>query len=90
MKIVIDIPEGIYESCKKECNENDSLIIDTFTYAIGNGTPLPKEYGRLGDLDTLEALIKDEILKHDLNEYGCLHLVKHTPTIIEANIENEG
>ena len=40
MKIIIDIPEEIYKSSKKECAENDSLIIDTFTLAIGNGTPL--------------------------------------------------
>lgn len=40
MKLIIDIDKEIYKSIKKECDENDSLIIDTFTYAIGNGTPL--------------------------------------------------
>ena len=42
MEIIIDIPEEIYKSSKKECAENDSLIIDTFTLAIGNGKPLPE------------------------------------------------
>ena len=43
MKLIIDIDEKIYKESKKECKENDSLIIDTFTYAIGNGIPLEEE-----------------------------------------------
>ena len=45
MKLIIDIDEKIYKESKKECEENDSLIIDTFTYAIGNGIPF--EFGNL-------------------------------------------
>ena len=41
MELIIDIPEEIYESSKRECKENDDLIIDTFTFAIGYGTPIP-------------------------------------------------
>lgn len=41
MKLIIDIDEEIYESSKRECEETDSFIIDTFTLAIGNGTPIP-------------------------------------------------
>ena len=39
IELIIKIPEEIYVSSKRECEENDSLI-DTFTYAIGNGRPL--------------------------------------------------
>ena len=41
MKLIIDIDEEIYKSSKRECEETDDLIIDTFTFAIGNGTPIP-------------------------------------------------
>lgn len=40
VELVIKIPKVLYDSCKKECEENSALIIDNFTYAIGNGTPL--------------------------------------------------
>lgn len=43
MKVIIDIDEEIYESSKRECEETDSFIIDTFTLAIGNGTPIPDD-----------------------------------------------
>ena len=41
MRLIIDIPEEMYKSCKRECEETDDLIIDTFTFAIGNGAPIP-------------------------------------------------
>ena len=50
IELVIKIPEEIYHKTIAgiyEGEENDSLIIDTFTYAIANGTPLPKGHGRL-------------------------------------------
>ncbi len=84
IELVIKLSEEEYKIIK-----NYTAPMTWAEHLIKSGTPLPKGHGRLGDLDTLEALIKDEILRHDLNEYGCLHLVKHTPTIIEANIENE-
>lgn len=85
MQLVIDIPEKIYESSKRECEENDALIVDTFTLAIGNGIPLSKGHGRLGDLDKLEVLMKDEVVNHGTNEYGCISLVHRASTIIEAD-----
>ena len=77
IELVIKIPEEIYESSKKECDENDSLIIDTFTYAIGNGTPLPKGHGRLIDADVLVDGFEDN--------YEFCEVVNATPTIIEAD-----
>ena len=52
IELVVKIPEEIYESrYGEECDEKDCLIIDAFTYAIANGTPLPKGHGRIVDID---------------------------------------
>lgn len=54
MRIVIEIPEVIYESCKKEYKAlANGEIVDSYTYAIATGTPLPKGHGRLIDADEL-------------------------------------
>ena len=88
VELVIKIPEEIYKSCKKECDENDSLIIDTFTYAIGNGTPLPKGRGRLIILS--EDVVKREQIPFSfscqnwLSEVG---LAMATISVIEADKE---
>ena len=62
MKLIIDIDEEIYKSSKEECDENDSLIIDNFTLAIGNGTLLSEELGK----------IKSEIEKLNNIDYGSM------------------
>ena len=50
MKIVIDIPEDLYEVTKEEgipsYKEERNVLAD----AIANGTPLPKEYEKLIDV----------------------------------------
>ena len=84
MKIVIDIDDEDYERI-----QNISDVFTRIYSVIRNGTPLPEGYGRLGDLDALEASMRYEVLKHDLNEYGCLGLVSCAPTIIEATKEGE-
>ena len=79
IELVINIPEEIYKSSKKECDENDSLIIDTFTYAIGNGTPLPKGHGRLIDGDAIRKEFEDGGMSWEAM------LFNYAPTIIEAD-----
>lgn len=91
MKIVIDIPERLKEIAD-EYSKIDNKELEDITYyrmneklalfCISKGTPLPARHGRLGDLDALEAVMRYEVLKHDLNEYGCLSLVGCAPTII--------
>lgn len=50
MKIVIDIPDEMYENAL-----NDLLCgSETLCNAIKNGTPLPKRHGRLIDADYLK------------------------------------
>ena len=50
MKIVIDIPDFIYERLKEDV---DCGMVN-LNSAIANGTPLPKEHGDLIDRDKLE------------------------------------
>ena len=60
MKIVIDLPEELYEQCKETelTNENEGFnfhIIKT----VAKGTPLPKGHGRLVDADVYEKRLMD-------------------------------
>ena len=91
MQIVIDIPEKIFKELTKYDKPvpSGNCLYDSILESVFNGISLPKGHGKLGDLDELEVLMKDEILNHDLNEYGCLNLVKHTQAIIEADEEDE-
>ena len=51
MKILIDIPEEVYESAKNgTLNEMQSMYI---CGSVVDGTPLPKRHGRLIDADAL-------------------------------------
>ena len=61
MKIIIDIPEEVYECClpykdniviSNECN-----YLPEMTYSIANGTPLPKGHGDLIDKEKLKENI---------------------------------
>jgi hypothetical protein len=90
MKIVIDIPEYVYEIIKK-CGSGAPKAIDD---AIVNGTPLPKNHGRLGDLDAVMSdistsidamtnigmVVDSEYLWAKLND-----AIYNAPTIIEAD-----
>jgi hypothetical protein len=64
--------------------------------AVANGTPLPKDYGRLGDLDELEQRVSNYIEhnKYNMSELALqifiLEAIKHTDTIIKADkVESE-
>lgn len=57
MQIVIEIPEEVYKAC---IPYKDTPIISSLanynsemTYAIANGTILPKGHGRLKDIDEI-------------------------------------
>ena len=73
MKIVIDIPEILFE--KIQNRKADKRTLET---VIKCGTPLPKGHGRLIDADELESRMK----------IGY-RIVKNSPTIIEADAESE-
>lgn len=85
MKIVIDIPEEVHESCKAIYKTLiNKEIVDAYTYAIATGTPLPKGHGRLIDADAVMELC------HNLKEHtvDCNDIARF-PTIIEADKEGE-
>ena len=55
IELIIKIPEEIYHKTIEgiyEGEENDSLIIDTFIYAITKGTPLHKGHGFIAICDS--------------------------------------
>lgn len=103
MKIVIDIPDEIYERFgyeyseqNKISNEVNEVILDAFI----DGTPLPKGHGRLGDLDALEKEMVNGIkagnYEEGYEEYGninnvddCVDCVRYADTIIDADIDEE-
>ena len=90
MQIVIDIPENRYRLLKTQAKTNlGREKLDEFAEAVLNGTPLPKEHGRLIDADeTLKRhcveLCREKPSCHeDCLIYDLFHLA---PTIIEADI----
>ena len=95
MQIVIDIPKEEYEYIK--ANHPYELFY-VYGDAIRDGIPLPKHYGRLGDLDALykemENGIKAGNYENGYENYGhinnmddCLEAVKYAETIIPATKE---
>ena len=90
MKIVINIPEQVYEDCLEYRDMDNTTIYN----AIRNGTPLPKNHGRLIDVNTLKDSIIMLNLKGDTNitryEYKIIeNVIFKMPTVIKAdnNIE---
>lgn len=76
IELVIKIPETLYvkgfENIFSE-EEKEELII-----AMGNGTLLPKEHGKLSDMD--------ELVKKIVNEYG-VNSIHELPQDIKAFFE---
>lgn len=91
MKIVIDIPEEIYTYllARYKYQNTDDIGLSGFDkvgVSIKNGTPLPKNHGRLIDADELKRTMEKDIRKAlsfvDLTDFVWL-----APTIIEADKE---
>ena len=82
MKIVIDIPEEVYKAHKM--GDISPWIVNAIDEAVYNGIPLPKNHGRLGDLDYLYKKFKANGCK-DSNVY---RLIKDEPTIIKGTKES--
>lgn len=89
MEIVIKITEEDYERVKKKFQMSMNIMAN----AIAHGTPLPKEHGRLSDID--------ELVKNILKEYGVnsIHelpqdikmfydkFINSAPTILDATFD---
>ena len=96
MKIIIDIPEHIYDHAKEQ-SEDSNDEWDAMR-AIANGTLLPEGHGKLKDADIYKAEVYKYIAENknsdDLYLAGCgdgayhaLHIYDCIPTIIKADKE---
>lgn len=91
IKLVIDIPEWKYKSiCEGiEASKRCGVVgIDHDIHeAIYNGTPLPKNHGRLIDADVIDDNIYELTRSLDLDYSQIINVVDDAPTIVEAEIE---
>ena len=94
MKIVIDIPEEVKQTFDNA--ENNDLKNGYYDHggvignAIRNGTPLPKNHGRLIDADVLEECKGILVMNDREIGYGVfMSDVRNAPTIIEAEGREE-
>ena len=71
MKIVIDIPEKRYKDIQRIAEVQLDRRTDTVEQIVANGTPLPKNHGRLIDADELLKAI-DTWDKFGIDDTGHL------------------
>lgn len=64
MQIVIEIPKALYNDIQSRDWKNGELVFSEEWRAIHNGTPLPKEHGRLIDTD---ELVKEICIEYKAN-----------------------
>lgn len=100
VKLIIEIPEEEYKNICLMSKDGIGMALYDW---IANGTPLPKGYGRLGDLDALEKLCTEHNIANSaydnspIIEQGhysdgdCIWkpLFDFAQTIIEADKESE-
>ena len=86
MQIVIDLDERIYNICKgaykKGCKDKDTGVL---AKAIGEGTILPDNHGRLIDAD--ELLINERPSGMSMIQWEDTHFYKaisDAPTVVES------
>lgn len=91
IELVIKIPEETYKGIMLGKWDENGLA-----YYVKDGTPLPKEHGRLGDLDALEEEMEGGIkaglmidgyenYSHINDTEDCLECVKYADALIKAN-----
>lgn len=92
MEMLIDIPEELYKYVRGELAESECPYDYNLTSwnAIHNGTPLPKEHGRLIDVDKLLNDGRIDIW----TDYGVESRIspidiESAPIIIEAKSEDK-
>lgn len=100
MKIVIDIPEEVYDEILNEIEHAEiaGVGLGDLSIALKNGTPLPKGHGALKDAGAIAIQIA--MLRDNCNYYGneyesaCFQCydravdeIVDAPTIIEADEE---
>ena len=94
MKIVIDIPEDVYKRTVFYREFRDLNDCVTTIKALEKATPLPKEHGRIGDLDSIMNDINNSI--NEMTNIGFAvdgqylwgklnDAIDNAPTIIEGS-----
>lgn len=53
IELVIKIPKELYEAYKGRPSMLGDAGMDMIAQAVANGTPIPKNHGRIGDLDAV-------------------------------------
>lgn len=99
MQIVIDMPEGTFESVKRYYEQNQECY--ALCAYVASGTPLPKGHGRLIDADVFEKRLMDARsyyvgekaddfdLRFAAGLKSATERLVDAPTIIEADKESE-
>lgn len=88
IELVIKIPEEMYKNIQiRDWRKDDRKWFSEEWRAIRNGTPLPKDHGRLKDVDKIEALLDldkaDNVIAKALK-----NIIESVPTIIKADKES--
>ena len=84
MQIMIEMPEGTFESVKRYYEQNQECY--ALCAYVANGKPLPKGHGRLVDADAMKKHYP--IMENDFGMVVNEHLHKeldNEPTILEAD-----
>jgi len=94
MKLIIDIPDEIYECYKGRPPMLGDAGMDMIAQAIANGTPVPKGHGRLKDADYIKLFSIDHDSWNGVEYEGVIKVVPviaidNASTIIEADKETE-
>ena len=84
MKIIIDIPEDVYEEIKS--NDWSDLALKGFCIAVRKGTVLPKGHNKLLDINAVKQKVFDITDLYDSGEYLVLEDGKY---LIGNDIQND-
>ena len=85
IELVIKIPEESYKKIKEQVNKRDYPDMQ-IGRAIADGTPLPKDHGRIIDADKLKLTQHDIHVEAINYRHRCISIenIDEAPTIIEA------
>lgn len=95
MELIIKIPDyeyedltGLYKYGLDRPTAYKTFIEKICVEAIANGTPLPEGHGRLIDADKLDTRERGNNSQRTMWwQIDCI--VKHAPTIVEADAESD-
>ena len=88
MKVLIDIPEHHYREVLSRTTHN--LKVDRLDRYIANGTPLPRGFGKLKDVDKIYNEIDALNRGENRGRYtAALTIINIADTIIEADNEKD-